>query len=86
MSQKLFDGKPSPPRQRALLTENAWTLSESQQPFPHPIGSVCICDYMAFKAFLQCSNVWEAPEIKLNVDLALEVYEVFTDAAITFLP
>ena len=28
MLQKLFDGKPSPPRQPALLTENAWTLSE----------------------------------------------------------
>ena len=28
MLQKLFDGKPSPPRQPALLTKNAWTLSE----------------------------------------------------------
>ena len=28
LQQKLFDGKPSPPRQPALLTENAWTLSE----------------------------------------------------------
>ena len=24
----LFDGKPSPPREPAVLTENAWTLSE----------------------------------------------------------
>jgi len=28
MLQTLFDGKPSPPRQPVLLTENAWTLSE----------------------------------------------------------
>ena len=28
MLQKFFDGKPSPPRKPALLTENAWTLSE----------------------------------------------------------
>jgi len=28
MLQTLLDGKPSPPRQPALLTENAWTLSE----------------------------------------------------------
>jgi len=27
MLQTLFDGKPSSPRQPALLTENAWTLS-----------------------------------------------------------
>ena len=26
--QTLFDGKPSPPREPAVLTENAWTLSE----------------------------------------------------------
>ena len=28
MLQTLFDGKPSPPRQPAVLTEHAWTLSE----------------------------------------------------------
>ena len=28
MLQTLFDGKPSPPQQPALLTESAWTLSE----------------------------------------------------------
>ena len=28
MLQTLFDGKPSPPQQPVMLTENAWTLSE----------------------------------------------------------
>ena len=35
MLQKLLDGKPSPPRQPVLLTENAWTLSELTTGPPH---------------------------------------------------
>ena len=35
MLQTLLDGKPSPPRQPVLLTENAWTLSELTTGPPH---------------------------------------------------
>ena len=33
MLQTLFDGKPSPPQQPVVLTENAWTLSELTTAF-----------------------------------------------------
>ena len=35
MLQTLLDGKPSPPRQPVLLTENAWTVSELTTGPPH---------------------------------------------------